>query len=276
MRILFVFFVLVALVSCSDSKGYLSGSLVRVCGDAENNDVCALVHDGAMCGLKRANVLREAVSQKKDNSAINAYKALIALDEYKACLDNAVIVQSARDRNNDASRFEAVRKIPDYQNEIASGVRGVKPEVHLWRYKQSGDNMHWSAMVGDYDKSANMHPDVYTYMISEATSRDIEKAKSIADDFLYKNEKISDLPPELYGFYTTYYLKSGNVYKSAVWQGLYANFVQGGLTIDSGYFERHEVISFRQMEKAQSAVDDIVHRTQWRGLKISDIPRDVI
>lgn len=249
---------------------------MMLCRDGGNKDICDLTHDGAMCGVVRADTTRAMVIQKRDKTSNNGYQALVALDEYKGCLENAVLAQSERNRSNEISRFEAIQNIPDYQNKIISETKGARPEINLWLYKETGDDIHWESMLNGVPLAKDIHPDVYTYMIAEATNRDIEEAKKLADTLLYKNKLISDLPADLYSFYTLYYLKKNNIFKSAVWQGLYAQFVQNKTSINHEYFERYEKTNLREIKKAQAVVDDLIFDMNWKGMEIADIPKSMI
>jgi hypothetical protein len=119
----------------------------------------------------------------------------------------------------------------------------------------------------------NVHNDVYTVMMAEAGNRSIDDAKKIADLLLGRTEFLNDLPPEVFELYVLYYLKIGDNFKSAVWNGLYAEYVKNNPGINIHYFKSHKKMQDFTLNKAQKLVDSIIFATDWMGLKVSDLKR---
>jgi hypothetical protein len=247
-----------------------------LCGDKKNKAICDLTHDGAFCSRQRADSLRTLVMQSRKKNVKNAYAALTTLDNYKACLENAVLAQSVRRKSDEVSRFYAIANIPDYQNKIVKETKGVRPEINLWLYTKTGNPDNWESMVNGVGMAENVHNDVYTAMMAEAGNRSIDKAKEIADLLLGRTEFLNDLPPEVFEFYVLYYLKSGDNFKSAVWHGLYAEYVKNNPGINIHYFKSHKNMKNAILDKAQKLVDSIIFDTDWMGLRVNDLKKVIV
>jgi hypothetical protein len=272
MRNISLIFITLLLISCSDEGNEdISGSPLMLCEDKNNKEICDLTHDGAFCSRQRADSLRTLVIQSRNKSVKNAYAALTTLDDYKACLENAILAQSVRRKSDEVSRFYAIANIPDYQNKIVRETKGIRPEINLWRYTKTGNSDYWESMVNGVGMAENVHNDVYTVMMAEAGNRSINEAKKIADLLLGRTEFLNDLPPEVFELYVLYYLESGENFKSAVWNGLYAEYVKNNPGINIHYFKSHKKMQDPALYKAQKLVDSIIFDTDWMGLKISEL-----
>ncbi|MFT6779655.1 MAG: hypothetical protein ACJAV1_003598 [Paraglaciecola sp.] len=272
MRNMSFIFISVLLISCSkEANEDISGSPLMLCADKKNKEVCDLIHDGAFCSRLRADSLRTLVIQSREKNVKNAYAALTNLDDYKACLDNTILAQSVRRKSDEVSRFYAVANISDYQNKIVRETKGIRPEINLWRYTKTGNTDYWESMVNGVDMAEHVHNDVYTAMMAEAGNSGIDEAKKIADLLLDRTEFLNDLPPEVFELYVLYYLESGDDFKSAVWNGLYAEYVKNNPGINIHYFKSYKKMQNSTLDKAQKLVDSIIFDTDWIGLKISEL-----
>jgi hypothetical protein len=272
MRNMSFIFMSVLLISCSNEANEdISGSPLMLCEDEKNKEVCDLIHDGAFCSRLRADSLRTLVIQSRKKNVKNAYAALTTLDDYKACLENAILAQSVRRKSDEVSRFYAIANISDYQNKIVRETKGIRPEINLWRYTKTGNADYWESMVNGVDMAEHVHNDVYTAMMAEAGNRGIDEAKKIADLLLGRTEFLNDLPPEVFELYVLYYLESGDDFKSAVWNGLYAEYVKNNPGINIHYFKSYKKMQNSTLDKAQKLVDSIIFDTDWIGLRISEL-----
>jgi hypothetical protein len=272
MRNLLLFCIAVVLISCSKEGGdNIPASATLLCIDKNNKEICDLMHDGALCGIQKADSIRYLVAQSSNKSVKNGYLALTVLDKYKACLENAVLAQSARKKSDEVSRFYAIANIPNYQNKIVKQTKGVRPEINLWLYKKTGNTDYWESMLNGVDMTDNVHHDVYTVMMADAATRSMDEAKKIADLMLTRTEFLNDLTPEVFEFYILYYVKNQENFKSAVWHGLYAEYVKRNPGINVKYFKSHGNMKNSTLDDAQDIVDNIVFDTDWMGLKIKDL-----
>jgi hypothetical protein len=272
MRNISLIFISIFLISCSSEEDEnVSGSPMVLCTDIKNKEICDLTHNGAFCSRQRADSIRTLIIQSRKKNVMNAYAALTTLDYYKACLENAVLAQSVRRKSDEVSRFYAIANIPDYQNKIVKETKGIRPEINLWRYKKTGNADYWESMVNGVDMAEHVHNDVYTAMMAEAGNRSIDEAKEIADLLLARTEFLNDLPPEVFELYVLYYLESGDDFKSAVWNGLYAEYVKNNPGINTHYFKSQKKMQNSTLDKAQKLVDSIIFDTDWIGLRISEL-----
>jgi len=277
MRNILLIFISVLLISCSNEEDEnVSGSAFMLCGDDKNKEICDLAHDGAMCSRQRADAIRNLVIQRSKKSVKNGYAALTVLDTYKACLDNAVLAQSAIRKSDEVSRYFAIANISKYQNKIVRETKGVRPEINLWLYKKTGNPDNWESMVNGVEMAESVHRDVYTVMMAKAANSSMQEAKKIADLILSGTEFLNDLPPEVFEFYVLYYLKAGADFKSAVWHGLYAEYVKNNPGINIQYFKSHRKMNNTKLKEAQDLVDSIVFDTDWMGLKISNLEKVIV
>ncbi|MDP5030135.1 DUF2989 domain-containing protein [Paraglaciecola sp.] len=275
-RALLIFFVLF-LLSCSDNAvNPVTGSLVMLCSDKKNEEICDLTHDGAMCSIQRANATRALIIQKNEQDVGSAYLALKELDKYKGCLENSVIAQNVKRKDDEISRFTTLANISSYQDKIVRDTKGVRPEINLWLYQKTGNPDYWESMVNGVDMADKVHPDVYTVMMADVAPRSMDKAKEIADLMLSRTDFLNDLSPEVYEFYVYYYLDSGDNFKSAIWYGLFAEYIKQNPGINSEYYGRHLKMKVNRIKKAQDIVDALVLKTNWTGLKIKDIPNGLL
>jgi hypothetical protein len=274
MRNLSLIFISILLLSCSNEKnGEVTGSPMMLCGDEENKEICDLTHDGAFCSRQRADSIRTLINQSRNKNVRNAYVALTKLDDYKACLENAVLAQSARRKSDEISRYYTIAHISDYQNKIIKETKGIRPEINLWLYKKTGNADYWESMLNGVELAQSVHKDVYTVMMAEAASRSMDESKEIADVVRGSTEFLNDLPPEVFEFYVLYYSKNGDNFKSAVWHGLYAEYVNKNPGINTHYFTSHGKMKNSKLNKAQKLVDSIIFDADWMGLKIKDLEK---
>lgn len=274
MRNVLLIFISLLIYSCSKQGSEdVIGSTVTICGDKKNKELCDLTHDGALCSIQRSESITAMVIQSRKKSVKNAYLALNVLDNYKVCLENSVLAQSVRRKSDEISRYYAIANISDYQNKIIKETKGVRPEINLWLYKKSGNADYWESMVNGVSMTQNVHPDVYFAMMAEASTRDIDEAKEIADLQLSRTEFLNELSPTIYEFYVRYYLKNGEKFRAAVWHGLYAKYVEENPGINSTYFKRYEKMNNSKLYDAQKLVDSIIFDTDWVGLKVKDIEK---
>ncbi|MCF2948573.1 DUF2989 domain-containing protein [Paraglaciecola aquimarina] len=264
----------VFLISCSNDD--VTGSVITLCTDKENAQVCDFIHNGAFCSIQKAETTRALVIQSRNKTVKNAYAALTTLDEYKACLDNVVLAQSAIKKSDEVSRFATIANIPRYQDKIVKETKGVRPEINLWLYKKTGNRDYWESMINGVDMAKSVHQDVFIVMMAEAASNNIEEAKKIADSLLRRTELLNQLSPEVFKFYITYFLNHGDEFKSAVWHGLYAEYVENKPGINTQYFQFHKKMKSSTLEDAQELVDSIVFDTNWLGSTIKDIEKLII
>jgi hypothetical protein len=277
MRNVLLIFMSTLLISCSnENEESISGSIMMLCSDKKNQEICDLTHDGALCSRQRTESIRSLIMQSREKSVENAYVALTELDNYKACLENAVLAQSARKKSDEVSRFLTIANIPTYQNKIVKETKGVRPEINLWLYKKTRNPDYWESMVNGVEMAENVHRDVYTVMMAEAATRNIVEAKEIADLLLGRTEFLNDLTPEVFEFYILYYVKNGDDFKSAVWHGLYAEYVNKNPGINTQYFKSHRKMKNSKLQDAQKLVDSIVFDTDWMGLKVKDFKTVII
>ncbi|MGJ8681989.1 DUF2989 domain-containing protein, partial [Paraglaciecola sp.] len=209
-----ILFILISVFLISCSKNEVTGSVITLCADKENAKVCDLIHNGAFCSIQKSETARALVIQSRSKTVKNAYAALTTLDKYKACLDNVVLAQSAIKKSDEVSRFVTIANIPKYQDKIVRETKGVRPEINLWLYKKTGNRDYWQSMINGVNRAKNVHQDVFIVMMAEAASKNIEKAKNIADSLLGRTELLSELSPEVYKFYITYFLNKGDDFKS--------------------------------------------------------------
>lgn len=265
--LIFIFF----FNSCSkEGSENVIGSTVMLCSDKKNKDICDLTHDGALCSIQRSGSITSLVIQSRKKSVKNGYAALTELDNYKACLENSVLAQSVRQKSDEVSRFFAIANISDYQKKIVTETKGIRPEINLWLYKNTGNNDHWESMINGVEMTENVHNDVYFAILAEASTRSMYEAKEIADLQLDRTEFLNELSPEIFEFYVRYYLKNGHDFKAAVWHGLYAEYVNNHPGINNQYFKRHEKMNNITLDDAQKLVDDIIFDTNWLGVRIKD------
>jgi hypothetical protein len=276
MRNTLLIFISVLLISCSKGDADdVTGSAMMICADEKYKEICDLTHNGALCSIPRADTIRSLVIQGREKSVKNAYVALTVLDKYKACLENAVLAQSAIRKSDEVSRYYTIANIPKYQNKIVKETKGIRPEINLWLYQKTGDKDYWESMVNGVDMTENVHHDVYTVMMAEAATRSMEEAKEIADLLLDRTEFLNDLTPEVFEFYIMYYSKKKDNFKSAVWHGLYTEFVKENPGINNIYFKSHGHMKNSTLVDAQKLVDSIIFDADWMGLKINDIKKEI-
>jgi hypothetical protein len=274
MRNFQIFFISVLLISCSnDDSDNVSGSAMMMCADEKHQQICDLTHDGALCSIQRADSIRSLVIQSREKTVQNAYAALTQLDTYKACLENAVLAQSAINKSDEVSRHFTIANIPKYQNKIVKETTGIKPEINLWLYRKTSNSDYWESMVNGVDMKDNVHSDVYTAMMAEAATRSMDNAKEIADLLLGRTEFLHDLTPDIYEFYISFYIANDNNFKAAVWHGLYTEYVKKSSGINTKYFKSHKNMRNSTLEDAQKLVDSIIFDTDWKGLKIKDLEK---
>lgn len=269
--------IVVFLTSCSDDGADpVTGSLMMLCGDEKNKEICDLTHNGAMCSVRRAEATKSLIIQRNEKNVRNGYLALKELDKYKACLENSVIAQNVKRKDDEISRYTTVANISKYQDKIVGETTGVRPEINLWLYQKTGNHDYWESMMNGVDMSDKIHQDVYTVMMAEIAPRDVDKAKEIADLMLSRTDYLNDLSPEIYEFYVHYYLQVGDGFKSAIWYGLYAEYIKENPGINSEYYGRNLKMKVNKIKKAQDIVDSLVLKTNWAGLKIQEIPKGLI
>lgn len=274
MRNSLLIFISVLLISCSKGDADdVTGSAMMICADEKYKEICDLTHDGALCSIPRADTIRALVIQGRDKSVKNAYVALTVLDKYKACLENAVLAQSAIRKSDEVSRYYTIANIPKYQNRIVKETKGIRPEINLWLYQKTGNADYWESMVNGVDMTDNVHQDVYTVMMAEAAIRSMDEAKKIADLLLDRTEFLNDLTPEVFEFYIMYYSKKNDNFKAAVWHGLYTEYVKENSGINNNYFKSYGNMKNSTLVDAQKLVDSIIFDADWMGLKISDIKK---
>lgn len=277
MRNFLLIFISVLLVSCSNEETEnVTGSAIMLCGDDKYKEICDLTHDGALCSRPRADTIRSLVIQGRKKTVKNAYAALTVLDKYKACLENAVLAQSAIKKSDEVSRFFTIANIPKYQNKIVKETKGIRPEINLWLYKKTGNTDYWESMVNGVDMTENVHQDVYTVMMAEAATRSMDEAKKIADLLLARTEFLNDLTPEVFEFFILFHLKSKNNFKAAVWHGLYTEYVKENSGINTKYFKFHGNMKNSTLNDAQDLVDSIIFEADWMGLRIKDLEKVII
>lgn len=275
MRHIAFFLFSLLLFSCSEG-GEPSGSIVMLCADSANQDICDLTHDGAMCGIQRADATRSLILQKHYKDVEHSYLALKELDTYKACLHNSVAAKSRRNKSDEISRYETISRISHFQDKLVNETRGVRPEINLWLYKRNGDPDKWESMLNGVKVASKVHPDVYLAMMANAAMGSIDKAKGIADELKVKSRYLNSMPPELYEFYITYYLQEGQPFKSAVWQGLYAHYLKQNSGINEEYFKRYEKMSAVRLGEAKGLVSRILFTSSWAELEYTDLPLTII
>lgn len=272
MRSFILIFISVFLMSCSnDEFSEVTGSVMMLCGGGGNKEVCDFLHDGALCSRQRAETARSLITQKRNNTVKNSYVALTVLDKYKACLENVVLAQSAINKSDEVSRYSTIANISGYQKKIVKETKGIKPEINLWLYRNTGKADYWRLMVKELAKTDNAHQDVYIVMMAETATHSMQDAKKIADLLLRRTEYLDDLTPEVFEFNIMYYLKSGDDFKSAIWHGLYAEYIKKTSGINSQYFKFYGGMKNTTLKNAQKVVDSIVFDTNWLGSNIKDI-----
>ena len=274
-----ILFILIAviLMSCSkDETVDVTGSAMMLCTDAKYKEICDLTHNGALYGLAKANSIRALVNQSRNKTVKNAYVALTVLDTYKACLENVVLAQSSIQKSDEISRFLTIANIPKFQDEIVKQTKGVRPEINLWLYKKTGNTDYWESMVNGVDMTENIHQDVYTVMMAEAASRNMDEARKIANLMLQRTELLNDLAPEIFEFYIMFYLKNKDNFKAAVWHGLYTEYVKQNPGINTKYFKFHGNMKDSILNDAQNLVDSIIFDADWKGLKVKDLVKVII
>lgn len=277
MRQILLFSICIILMSCSkDKTGEVTGSAVMLCTDAENKKICDLTHDGALCGLPRADTIRALINQQRIPTVKNAYIALTVLDKYKACLENVVLAQSSIQKSDEISRFSTIANIPKFQDRIVKETKGVRPEINLWLYQKTGNADYWESMVNGVDMAIDVHQDVYTVMMAKAATRSMDEAREIADLLLDRTEFLNDLAPEVFEFYIMFNLKNENNFKAAVWHGLYTEYIKENPGINTRYFKFHRKMASSTLDKAQNLVDSIVFDTNWKGVKVKELRNALI
>lgn len=277
MRNILFIFIAVILLSCSkDETADVSGSAVMLCTDARHKEICDLTHDGALCGLPRANSIRALINQSRNKTVKNAYVALTVLDTYKACLENVVLAQSSIQKSDEISRFLTIANIPKFQDEIVKETKGIRPEINLWLYKKTGNTDYWESMVNGVAMTDNVHQDVYTVMMAEAASRSMSEARKIADLMLERTELLNDLAPEIFEFYIMFYLKNKDNCKAAVWHGLYTEYIKQNPGINTKYFKFHGNMQSSTLDEVQDLVDSIIFDANWKGLRVKDLEKVIM
>jgi hypothetical protein len=277
MRIILFVFISVVLISCSKNEsGDVTGSAVMLCGDNTYQEICDLTHDGALCSIQRSESIRALVNHSRNKTVNKAYIALTVLDKYKACLENVVLAQSARQKSDEISRYSTIANIPNYQNKIVKETKGVRPEINLWLYKKTGNTDYWESMVNGVKMTENVHQDVYTVMMAEAATHSMDDARKIADLLLGRTEFLNDLAPEIFEFYILYYLKKEDNFKAAVWHGLFNEFIEENPGINTRYFKFHGNMKSSTLKDAQELVDNIIFDSDWKGLRVKDLAKVII
>jgi len=270
-NLVLIIFISMFLNSCSKkgSEDFI-GTTVMICSDKKNKEICDLTHDGAMCSIQRSSSITSLVIQKRNKSVENGYAALKALDDYKVCLEIAVLAKSVKRKSDEVSRFYSIANIGDYQNKIVKETKGVRPEINLWLYRKTSNNDYWESMVNGVTMTENVHKDVYFAMLAEASTRSMGEAKEIADLQLNRTIFLNELSPEIFEFYIRYYLKNENNFKAAVWYGLYAEYIDNDPGINTQYFKLHKRMKDSNLDDAQKLVDSIIFDTDWIGVKVKD------
>jgi hypothetical protein len=225
---------------------------------------------------KDAESIRALVNHSRNKTVNKAYIALTVLDKYKACLENVVLAQSARQKSDEISRFQTIANIPTYQNRIVKETKGVRPAINLWLYKKTGNTDYWESMVNGVKMTENVHQDVYTVMMAEAATRSMDDARKIADLLLGRTEFLNDLAPEIFEFYILCYLKKEDNFKAAVWHGLFTEFIEENPGINTRYFKFHGNMKSSTLKDAQDLVDSIIFDSDWKGLRVKDLAKVII
>ncbi len=240
-------------------------------------DICDATHSGAMCSIPRSEVIRELAIQRENVTSINTYKALISLDAYRQCLEDAYISETIRNKADKQTQIITIRNIPELQKELIASTRSMtRPEINLWLWIRSQREDHWESMVNGYESAKEVHPDVYVALMTQTAKKDMDKALDFARKALSKAQVIDDIQPAVYEFYVGYYLDKKQLLKAAIWQGLYSAKDEEKAEVNRHYFKLHEKMTSEQIERAQDKVDELLFDAKWLNKKMDAFPSSLI
>ena len=144
----------------------------------EHEDVCDATHSGAMCTIPRTDTIRKLAIFKTDISSIHAYEALISLDKYQSCLEDAYISETVKRKKDKQSQINTIRNIPELQKQIIKDSQSlVRPEVNLWLWQRSSNNDYLESMRNGVEIAEEVHRDVYVGLMLEANQRNRDDAR---------------------------------------------------------------------------------------------------
>lgn len=240
-------------------------------------DICEATHSGALCSIGRSEVIRGLAIHRENVTSITTYNALIKLDNYRSCLEDAFISESIRNKADKQSQIITIRNIPELQKGLLESTRAmVRPEINLWLWTRSQRQDHWESMANGFEAAEQVHSDVFVALMTVTAKSDMEKALQFARKAIAKAEVIKDIQPAVYEFYVGYYLDKQQLLKAAIWQGLYSAKDASKARVNQDYFRLHEKMSPQQMKQAQDKVDSLLFDAKWLNKKMDAFPASLL
>lgn len=274
MRTILACCMLLPLMGCQNEE-VADGSMWQICDRYQ--DICDATHSGALCSVPRADAIRDMAIQREVVTSITTYNALVALDYYRECLEDAYISEAVRSKTDKQSQIVTIRNIPELQKKLLASTRQMtRPEINLWLWTNSQRSDHWESMVNGFKTASEVHPDVLVAMMNQTAKKDLDKALVFARQALAKADVIDDIKPAVYEFYVGYYLEKNDLTKAAIWQGLYSAKDEQKAEVNKHYFKLYEKMSESQIKAAQKTVDELLFDAKWLNKDMSAFPTELI
>jgi uncharacterized protein YoxC len=192
-------------------------------------------------------------------------------------LQVSLSTENVRSEEDETSRYETLYQIPKYKDRIVISTQSqIRPEINFWLWEQDQLPDLWESMLNQIELSqSKIHADVYEAILSRAGEQDLEQAKLLAEDMRDRVSTLQELSPALYEFYIYYYLHRQQPERSAVWNGLYANYVKHNPGVNQKFYELHTKLNKSKLQQVEERVETIIRKTDWGLLKIKDLPDDI-
>lgn len=273
-RITLMLLLSLSLIGCG-KRDIADASMWKICEDYE--DICDETHSGALCTISRNDVIRTRAKQREDLTSINVYEALLALDVYKECLEDAYASSHVRSQKDKQSQMITINNIDVIQsNLVQRSNQLVRPEINLWRWLRTQNDDFIESMRNGAEIADEVHSDVYEALMMSTAARNMEEGLQYARKALKGAKIISEINPRVYEFYVGYYLDKKQVHKAAVWQGLYSARDEEKAKVNARYFRIYEQMSRQQIQKVQDEVEGLLFDAKWLNKKMSEFPKDLI
>ena len=273
-RILLVALLVIGISACG-KRDIADASMWKICD--QYADICDDTHSGALCTIPRNDVIRTRAKQREELTSINVYEALLALDHYKECLEDAYASSHVRSQKDKQSQIITINRISELQAELVNRTNQlIRPEINLWRWLRTQNDDFIESMRNGAEMADEVHADVYeALMMSEATTN-WESGLQYARKALKGAKIISDINPRVYEFYVGYYLDKNQVHKAAVWQGLYSALDEEKAKVNARYFQLYEKMSQAQINKAQKEVEGLLFDAKWLNKNMTEFPKSLM
>ena len=169
MKLFFIGLFAIVLSACG-KRDIADASMWKICEDY--TDICDDTHSGALCTIPRNDVIRTRAKQREQLTSIHVYEALIALDIYNQCLEDAYASSHVRSQKDKQSQMITINRISEIQSELVQrSSRLVRPEINLWLWLRTQNDDYIESMRNGAELAEEVHADVYeALMMSTATT----------------------------------------------------------------------------------------------------------